>query len=185
MNPAEPARAYIGLGSNLQDPAAQVRAAIVLLGQLPGTRVELCSTLYRSAPVGPVAQPDFVNAVCRLATGLEPVQLMHHLLALEAGRGRLRNVAGGPRVLDLDLLVYVRPDGSQAACSGPELVLPHPRLHERAFVLYPLSEIAPDLSIAGQGPVAGLMAGCTGQSISRLTVADGDQENAGSFKRKS
>jgi len=185
VTPTERASAYIGLGSNLHDPAIQVRAGIALLDELPGTRVERCSALYRSAPVGLAEQPDFVNAACCLSTVLVPSALMRYLLAIEARRGRVRSIPGGPRVLDLDLLLYLRTDGAQVACDDPELVLPHPRLHERAFVLYPLYEIAPDLDIAGRGRVADLMAGCAGQAIEKLAIAVGDQENAGSFTRKS
>ncbi|MCR4332757.1 MAG: 2-amino-4-hydroxy-6-hydroxymethyldihydropteridine diphosphokinase, partial [Sulfuricaulis sp.] len=129
------ARAYIGLGSNLDDPATQIRAGMTALARLAETRVEACSSLYRSAPVGRQDQPDFVNAVCRVRTGLAPAALMHDLLEIESRHGReRRGEKGGPRTLDLDLLLY----GAEAIHSAA-LTVPHPRLHERAFVLYPLS----------------------------------------------
>ncbi|MHB8256958.1 MAG: 2-amino-4-hydroxy-6-hydroxymethyldihydropteridine diphosphokinase [Acidiferrobacterales bacterium] len=185
MSPADLACAYVGLGSNLYGPAAQVRTAIGLLGDLPETRVERCSGLYRSSPVGITSQPDFINAVCQLSTRLEAPVLMRHLLALEAGRGRVRAEAGGPRILDLDLLLYIGPDGVQQVSGSAEVVLPHPRLHERAFVLYPLHEIAPALEIAGQGGVGDLMAKCIGQTIERLADAAAGREDAGTFERSS
>lgn len=159
-------QAYIGLGSNLDDPAAQLRAAAVELAALPDTRLAACSSLYASAPVGFRDQPDFVNAVCRLDTALAPERLMHELLAIERRRGRVRDRPGGPRTLDLDLLLY-----GDLGCQRPGLILPHPRLHERAFVLYPLREIAPELQVPGHGPVAALLAGCVGQGIEPLVNA--------------
>ena len=182
MSPADLACAYVGLGSNLHGPAAQVRTAIGLLGELPETRVERCSELYRSSPVGMTNQPDFINAVCQLSTRLEAPVLMRHLLALEAGRGRVRAEAGGPRILDLDLLVYIGADGVQQTSRSADVALPHPRLHERAFVLYPLHEIAPALEIAGQGSVGDLMAKCIGQRIERLADTAAGREDAGSFE---
>jgi 2-amino-4-hydroxy-6-hydroxymethyldihydropteridine diphosphokinase len=158
-------RAYVALGSNLNDPAAQVRAGVEALGKLPGTRLLCCSSLYRTAPVGVTDQPDFINAVCAVDSALPPSTLMQALLNIERAHGRQRDIPGGPRTLDLDLLLY----GDQA-CLGPDLTLPHPRLHERAFVLYPLSEIAPGLVIPGHGPVEALLAACAGQAIERLAA---------------
>jgi len=156
-------RAYVALGSNLDDPVAQVRAGALALGKLPGTRLVRCSSLYRTAPVGITEQPDFINAVCTIDTGLLAGALMQALLDIERAHGRQRNIQGGPRTLDLDLLLY-----GDRVCHEPGLTLPHPRLHERAFVLYPLSEIAPGLSIPGRGQVETLRAGCAGQAIERL-----------------
>ncbi len=170
MNRADRARAFVGLGSNLDTPVDQVRIAIGLLDDLPGTRVERCSGFYRSAPVGMRDQPDFINAVCELSTLLAPPVLMRHLLAIEAGRGRVRAQPGGPRILDLDLLFYIGTDGCPQQSCAADLVLPHPRLHERAFVLYPLYEIAPALELAGRGTVADLRARCSGQRIDRLVT---------------
>jgi 2-amino-4-hydroxy-6-hydroxymethyldihydropteridine diphosphokinase len=159
-------RAYIGLGSNLGDPAAQVRTGMVALARLAETRVEACSSLYHSAPVGRQDQPDFVNAVCRVRTGLAPLALMHDLLEIESQHGRVRRGdKGGPRTLDLDLLLY----GGEAIHSAA-LTVPHPRLHERAFVLYPLSELEPDLVIPGHGSLRELLAGCTGQRVQKMDV---------------
>ena len=164
--PRGDARAYIGLGSNLDDPATQIRAGMMALARLAQTRVEACSSLYRSAPVGRQDQPDFVNAVCRVRTGLAPAALMHDLLEIESRHGReRRGEKGGPRTLDLDLLLY----GAEAIHSVA-LTVPHPRLHERAFVLYPLSELEPDLVIPGHGPLRELLAGCAGQRVQKMDV---------------
>jgi len=164
--PRSDARAYIGLGSNLDDPATQIRAGMTALARLAETRVEACSSLYRSAPVGRQDQPDFVNAVCRVRTGLAPAALMHDLLEIESQHGReRRGEKGGPRTLDLDLLLY----GAEAIHSAA-LIVPHPRLHERAFVLYPLSELEPDLVIPGHGPLHELLAGCAGQRVQKMDV---------------
>jgi 2-amino-4-hydroxy-6-hydroxymethyldihydropteridine diphosphokinase len=160
-----PVLAYVGLGSNLSDPVGQLRSAVVALGRLPQTRVEACSSLYRSAPVGMAEQPDFVNAVCRLSTQLPSPSLMQAFLSIEQAHGRVRVSAhGGPRTLDLDLLLY-----GATYCNSPALRLPHPRLHLRAFVLAPLAELDPGLVIPGHGPVNELLAQCAGQRVSRLT----------------
>ena len=165
------AQAYVGLGSNLDDPISQVRAGMALLAKLPATYLDICSSLYRTAPVGMTAQPDFINALCRLQTQLDPAEMMTGLLALEAERGRVRDEPGGPRTLDLDLLLYFSPQGDMVQCQESDLTLPHPRLHERAFVLYPLQEIAPSLAIPGRGRVADLLASCGGQSVEKLASA--------------
>lgn len=160
-----PGEAYVGLGSNLADPAAQVRAGAAALARLPGTSCERCSSLYRSAPVGFTAQPDFINAVCKITTVLAPEALMQALLAIEHAHGRVREGVdpGGPRTLDLDLLLY-----DDLNVRGKVLTLPHPRLHERAFVLYPLAEVAPDLEIPGHGPISSLVPQVQDQAIQRL-----------------
>lgn len=158
-------RAYIGLGSNLAGPAEQVRAGARALDALAATRLLRCSSLYLTQPVGLLAQPDFVNAACSIETDLDPEALMHALLAIEANHGRRRGEepAGGPRVLDLDLLLY-----GEERRQGTRLTLPHPRLHERAFVLYPLAEIEPELVIPRHGPVRDLLQSCRGQGVRRL-----------------
>jgi 2-amino-4-hydroxy-6-hydroxymethyldihydropteridine diphosphokinase len=158
-------RVYVALGSNLDDPLAQVRAGAQALGKMPETRLVCCSSLYRTAPVGVTAQPDFINAVCAADTDMPAGAFLQALLDIERVHGRQREVPGGPRTLDLDLLLY----GDQVR-HEPGLSLPHPRLHERAFVLYPLSEIAPGLNIPGRGPVETLRAGCSGQAIERLAA---------------
>jgi 2-amino-4-hydroxy-6-hydroxymethyldihydropteridine diphosphokinase len=154
---------YIGLGSNLADPVAQLQAGVSALARLEQTHVETCSSFYRTAPVGRLEQPDFINAVCRVRTGQSPVTLMRNLLEIERTHGRVREGKGGPRTLDLDLLLY----GNQTIHLA-ELTVPHPRLHERAFVLYPLHEIEPDLVIPGHGALHELLAKCTGQRVERL-----------------
>jgi len=156
--------AYVGVGSNLEDPRAQVQRALGRLAQLPLTRVEVTSPLYRSKPVGPIAQPDFVNAVAGLLTELEAPALFAELRALEAALGRpAKHERWGPRVIDLDLLSYAR-----ERRTGPDLVLPHPGIPERNFVLYPLADIAPDLDLPGLGRVAGLAGRVVTEGISRL-----------------
>lgn len=158
-----PATAYVALGSNLEDPRAQLLRAFDDLSGLPRTRLVARSSLYLSAPVGYPDQPPFVNGVAMVETGLAPHPLLDALLALERRRGRVRDVRHGPRTLDLDLLLY---DGLQ--CRDPGLTLPHPRMHQRAFVLLPLLEIAPACEVPGLGPAANWLAGCADQSIERL-----------------
>jgi 2-amino-4-hydroxy-6-hydroxymethyldihydropteridine diphosphokinase len=164
----QPARAYIGIGSNLDDPIRQVRRAFQALTGILASGCVARSPLYRTAPVGgPPGQPDCINAVAALDTGLTPQQLLVVLQTLELGHGRTRSVRWGPRTLDLDLLLYDR-----FVSTDPRLTLPHPRLHERAFVLYPLRDIAPNLDIPGHGPLAELLARCPPQAIVRLDSVD-------------
>ena len=145
--------AYIGLGSNLSDPAQQVRQALRALGDLPQTLCVASSRLYGSRPMGPVTQPDFVNAVAGLVTQLPALELLRQLRKLEGEAGRPAvHEHWGPRVIDLDLLVFGREQ-----CSSAELVLPHPGVVVRNFVLYPLADIAPDLEVPGCGPVRELL----------------------------
>jgi 2-amino-4-hydroxy-6-hydroxymethyldihydropteridine diphosphokinase len=145
--------AYVALGSNLDDPEAQVERGFAALAALPGTLLRARSRRYRTPPWGVVDQPDFVNAVARLETSLAPRTLLDALLAIEARAGRVRGLRYGPRVLDLDLLLYGDCELREAG-----LTLPHPRLHERAFVLLPLADLAPDLEVPGRGRVADLLA---------------------------
>lgn len=157
-------RAYVGLGSNLDDPLRQVRCAMTALQNLAAIRNLRCSALYRSAPVGFAAQPDFINAVCACETQLDAQALLDRLLDIERAQGRVRDQhKNGPRTLDLDLLLY-----DDCTMTTPTLTLPHPRLHERAFVLYPLAEIDPDLVIPGRCRVADLLPGCSAQRLERL-----------------
>lgn len=156
-----PAVACIALGSNLDDPRAQVERGFDALAALPGTTLNARSRLFRTRPWGVVDQPDFVNAAALIVTRLEPRALLAALLAAETRAGRVRRVRNGPRVLDLDLLCY-----GDRVIHATDLDLPHPRLHERAFVLLPLADIAPDLEIPGRGRVRDLLAridtsGCT------------------------
>src|SRR5690606_11032591 len=134
------ARAYIGLGSNLDDPLAQVQRALERLAQLPDTQLIGQSRLYRSAPVGPEGQPDYINAVACLNTTLAPETLLDQLQHLEHQQGRVRSLRWGPRTLDLDILLY-----DALVLQTPRLTLPHPEMINRNFVLHPLSELAPDL----------------------------------------
>jgi 2-amino-4-hydroxy-6-hydroxymethyldihydropteridine diphosphokinase len=162
MAPWRPA--YVGVGSNLEDPRMQVLKALGSLARLPRTRLELTSPLYRSRPLGPISQPDFVNAVAGLLTQLEPAALLEELRALEVAHGRpLLHERWGPRVIDLDLLAYAR-----ERRRGPELTLPHPGIPERNFVLYPLADIAPDLDLPGLGRVAELAGRVTAEGLARL-----------------
>lgn len=155
--------AYVGIGSNLEQPREQVLRAFDELAALPATRLVARSSLYRSAPVGYAAQPDFVNAVAALDTELAPERLLAELQRLETGHGRARSFANAPRTLDLDLLLY-----DDQVLGEAHLVLPHPRMHERAFVLRPLAEIAPEAVIPGRGAAAACLARCTGQDVERL-----------------
>jgi len=155
--------AYIGVGSNLHDPRAQVLGACARLAQVPRTRVVLTSRLYTSRPFGPVAQPDFVNAVAGVLTQLSAQELLAALRGIEAAMGRERRERWGPRVIDLDLLSYARERSAHA-----DLTLPHPGIVERNFVLYPLAEIAPDLDLPGLGRVAELAGRVTSEGISLL-----------------
>lgn len=161
---AAPVTAYVGLGSNLGGPAARITRAFDELACLPETRLTARSPLYMSPPMGPTDQPDYVNAVVALATGLAPLALLQELLAIEAGQGRHRDGSHwGPRTLDLDILLY-----GDLTLETPELRLPHPGLHERAFVLYPLADIAPELSVPGYGTVRALVDRCGDARIRRL-----------------
>ena len=144
--------AFVGIGSNLSGPSSQVEAAIDALDDVKSTRVVAVSGLYRSAAFGGVEQPDFVNAVAGILTGLEPLPLLRELQSIEDARGRDRGgQRWGPRVLDLDLLLY-----AGRRIEEPDLVVPHPGIGERNFVLLPLRELAPDLVIPGLGPIARL-----------------------------
>ncbi|MBI2277345.1 MAG: 2-amino-4-hydroxy-6-hydroxymethyldihydropteridine diphosphokinase [Dechloromonas sp.] len=155
--------AYVALGANLGDPASTIRAAFGALANLPESRVVHCSSLYRTAPVGIAAQPDFVNAVAMLETALAPETLLEALLEVEQRFGRIRAEKNGPRTLDLDLLLY-----DDQFVDQPHLTLPHPRLHLRAFVLQPLAELTPDLIIPGRGRIAAWLPAVANQGIVRL-----------------
>ena len=149
-----PVTAYVALGSNLENPEMQIEEAFATLATLAGSQLVKRSSLYRTAPVGYADQPDFINAVGALETTLAPRALLDALLELELARGRARNFANAPRTLDLDILLY----GDQQIAE-PGLSVPHPRMHERAFVLVPLAEIAPDCVIPGRGAVNELLRG--------------------------
>ena len=155
--------AYVGIGSNLSDPAAQVERTFADLAAMPGVQLVARSALYRTAPFGPVEQDDFVNAVAGVLTTLAPQQLLDALRHLEVARGRVRSVRWGPRILDLDLLVQ-----GTLTVDTADLTLPHPGIAERNFVLYPLRDIAPELHIPGMGQVAALAAKVDPSGITRL-----------------
>ena len=163
----EPAAiAFIGLGSNLADPLIQVRQALMELESIPGTRVTARSSLYRTSPVGYLEQPDFINAVASVQTTLKPQALLAALLATENRHGRRRATRNAPRTLDLDLLLY-----GEEVLDEHGLTLPHPRLHERAFVLAPLAEIAPEAMVPGRGLVQDLLARVNCNGVSRIDAA--------------
>ena len=158
--------AFVGLGSNLADPVFQVLRALEALGRLPQTRVVRRSSLYRSAPVGYLEQPDFINAVALVETELMPHALLDALLALEHEFGRTREFQNAPRTLDLDVLLY-----DDLSHHEHGLTIPHPQMHLRAFVLQPLLEIAPDCVIPGVGSVAEASQRCVGQKLERMAHA--------------
>lgn len=155
--------AYVGIGSNLQDPVRQVRDALAELDRLPHTRVVKQSSLYRSAPLGHAAQPGFINAVAQLETGLPAERLLAELQQIEARHGRKRSFANAPRTLDLDVLLY-----GDVVLDLPGLKTPHPRMHERAFVLRPLVEIAPEIAIPRHGQARSCLDACAGQKIQKI-----------------
>ena len=154
---------FVGLGSNLADPRAQVLQAMRELDDLPQVRVLRRSSLYRSAPVGYLEQPDFINAVVQLQTSLPPRDLLDTLLALEQRCGRVREFVNAPRTLDLDVLLY---DDLQHHEHG--LTIPHPQMHLRAFVLQPLLEIARECIIPGVGTAADAARKCEDQKLEKI-----------------
>lgn len=154
---------YIGLGSNLESPQQQLLSALEALAATPGVRLVRHSSLYRSAPVGFADQPDFWNAVAEVRTTLSPQELLDALLAIERRHRRVRAFRNAPRTLDLDILIY-----GDVQMAKPALTLPHPRAHLRAFVLYPLLEIAPDAVFPGLGPARAWLTHVQGQGIERI-----------------
>jgi len=156
--------AFVGIGSNLEDPRAQVLRALDELAELPGTRVTARSSLYRTAPIGHAAQPDFINAVAAVDTQLSPDALLRELQAIESRHRRKRSFPNAPRTLDLDLLLY-----GDARIDEPGLSVPHPRMHERAFVLQPLLEIAPQIEIPQRGAASRCLAASADQKVERIT----------------
>lgn len=155
--------AYIGLGANLGEPRAQIDQALEELAALPETRLVARSPLYRSAPLEAPGQPDYINAVAAVDTDLSAPQLLAALQAIESRHGRERTTRNAPRTLDLDLLLF-----GETAFAAPTLTLPHPRMHERAFVLQPLLDLDPRAEIPGRGAARALLAACTAQRIERL-----------------
>jgi len=158
--------AYVALGSNLDDPARQVEAAFGQLAAIPGTRLVLRSRLWKTRPMGPQDQPDFVNAVAGMLTQLDARALLDSLSGIERRMGRVAPaVRWGPRVIDLDLLLV----GDELR-QEPGLTLPHPGLHQRNFVLYPLAEIAADLWVPGHGRVAALRSKVPGEGLEAFSA---------------
>ena len=158
--------AVIALGSNLAEPARQVRAALSVLEAHPQIQIEKTSSLYVTAPVGYDDQPDFVNAVCSVRTSLDGVSLLAVLNRIEADFGRERTFRNAPRTLDLDIIDF---DGISS--DDPHLTLPHPRAHERSFVMKPLAEILPDFVLGGHGRAADLAAALGEEGIRLLEEA--------------
>ena len=159
---AAPVDAFVGLGSNLGAREREIEGALRELARIPSTSLVARSSLYRSAPVD-ASGGEYLNAVARLRTTLAPLELLHALQAIEEAHGRTRPFANAPRTLDLDLLLH-----GDAQLASETLTLPHPRLHERAFVLVPLAEIAPGLAVPGRGDVTALGAAVAGQRIAKL-----------------
>jgi 2-amino-4-hydroxy-6-hydroxymethyldihydropteridine diphosphokinase len=155
--------AYVGLGSNIGEPRRHLELAMEELKRLPDTEFIQVSRIYTSAPLGYLHQPGFLNAVVGLDTGLAPLSLLENLLEIEKRHGRERSFANAPRTLDLDLLLY-----GDRMVSTHRLTIPHPRMHERAFVLKPLLDLDPGVSIPGRGPAHALLAACEGQSVARI-----------------
>jgi 2-amino-4-hydroxy-6-hydroxymethyldihydropteridine diphosphokinase len=155
--------AWVGIGANLGDARANVLDAIGRLSRLPGARLVQASSLYRTAPIDSSGD-DYVNAVAALDTELGAHALLQALFAIEQAHGRERPYRNAPRTLDLDLLLY----GDDIIDDAPTLIVPHPRMHERAFVLAPLADVAPGLVIPGCGPVAALLAGVGDQGVTVL-----------------
>ena len=162
-------QAYIALGSNLagdlDSPARQVIRAMQAIAQLPKTKLIKTSSLYQSAAVGYLNQPDFINAVVEISTQLSPETLLEKLLNIEYEAGRERPFANAPRVLDLDLLLY-----DQLEVNTEKLTLPHPRMFDRGFVLLPLAEIAPDLTLPNHSNVVKLALTFQNQGIKKLEL---------------
>jgi 2-amino-4-hydroxy-6-hydroxymethyldihydropteridine diphosphokinase len=165
MRPDAPVRAFVGLGGNEGDVEVTLTEALWAVDALPQTSIRRQSAVYRTPAWGRTDQPDFLNAVVELQTRMVPRVLLDALLEIEQRFGRVRRAEDrwGPRVLDLDLLIY-----GEETLDAPGLSLPHPRLHERAFVLVPLAEIAPDLDVPGRGKVRDLLAAVDASGIEAI-----------------
>lgn len=163
-NPATmTATAYIALGSNLDDPPAQIQRALSALAQLPETKLTACAPWYYSTAIGPGTQADYINTVACLCTGLAPLELLHALQTIETAQGRIRTQHWGARTLDLDLLLY-----DDLSLETEELSLPHPRLTERNFVLIPLHDLVPELLLPDGTAIKQWLANCGSAGIVRF-----------------
>jgi len=156
-------KACIALGANIGDPLHQIEAGFAALAALPDTRLLVRSSLYRSAPVGYADQPDFINAVAIIETSLAPHVLLDALLNIERVNGRVREFANAPRTLDLDIVLY-----GDSVVHDPGLTIPHARMLERAFVMVPLAEVAPEMLVPGHGTVRELAARVDAGSVAQL-----------------
>jgi 2-amino-4-hydroxy-6-hydroxymethyldihydropteridine diphosphokinase len=157
---------YIGLGSNLEDPLSQLITALKKIRQLKKSILLKISSFYRSKPWGGIEQPDFINAVIKLKTALPPLVLLQALLAIEKEQGRIRTVRFGPRTLDCDILLY-----GEKIIETADLTIPHPHLHCRPFVVFPLLEIAPQLLLPSGERLSVLGKALDMASIEKLTVS--------------
>jgi 2-amino-4-hydroxy-6-hydroxymethyldihydropteridine diphosphokinase len=155
--------AYVGLGANLGEPRQQLTEALTAMSGLPETRLAGHSSFYRTAPIGYKNQPEFLNAVAALDTRLAPGVLLEGLQGIERRHHRERHFPNAPRTLDLDLLLF-----GDEQVARPGLTVPHPRMHERAFVLKPLLELAPGAAIPGKGPAREFLARCADQVVERI-----------------
>ena len=164
-----PVKAAIALGSNLDGPAARVRQGFAEVAALPDTWMLARSALYRTAPVGYADQPPFINACALVDTRLAPRALLDALLEIERRAGRVRGIPNGPRTLDLDIVLY-----GGAAIDEPGLRIPHPRAHERAFVLAPLVDVWPEAVIPGKGPAKKLLAAAGNAGVQEIVVHGND-----------
>lgn len=158
-----PRMACIALGANIGEPLRQLEAGFAALAALPGTRMAARSSFYRSAPVGYADQPDFINAVAVVETTLQPHALLDALLDIERRHGRVRDFPNAPRTLDLDIVLY-----GDVALHEPGLTIPHARMLDRAFVMVPLAEVAPEMQVPGRGRVRELAARVDAGSVAQL-----------------
>ncbi|PCJ36876.1 MAG: 2-amino-4-hydroxy-6-hydroxymethyldihydropteridine diphosphokinase [Cellvibrionales bacterium] len=160
-----PAKVYLGLGSNLNSPPRQIRAALRAIAKLPGTQLVRCAPWYRSIAIGPGSQGRYINTVAEIDSVLKPRILLQALQQIEKQQGRKRIVRWGPRTLDIDILLY-----AHQTLNTQRLQIPHPRLGERNFVLRPLADIAPALTLPNGTPLAKLLANCSPEGIVRLSA---------------
>ncbi len=162
-----PAKVYIALGSNLDNPALQIKSAISALAELPESKLSKTAGWYRSRAIGPGVQADYINTVVAIITELSPQQLLKALQGIENQQGRKRTLHWGPRSIDLDILLY-----DQRVINTTNLIIPHPRLEQRNFVLYPLADIAPELILPDKIPLQELLANTCAEGIVRLDAGE-------------